>query len=107
MSVLSVKDECRTTLCMFKRHKSSTLLPPLPSSLFRRCSETTTYLRKITIPLSDPSKFCESAKSAGEDVRVEEPPDEVPIPDPPQAMWGNHYPHTANTIPLGDSSESP
>ncbi|KAH3810918.1 hypothetical protein DPMN_139317 [Dreissena polymorpha] len=44
---------------------SSTLPPPLSPSLFRRCSETTIYLRTITIPLSVPSKFWESAKSAG------------------------------------------
>ncbi|KAH3825452.1 hypothetical protein DPMN_127327 [Dreissena polymorpha] len=49
---------------------SSTLPPPLLPFLFRRCSETTIYLRTITIPLSDPSKFWESAKSAGKDVRV-------------------------------------
>ncbi|KAH3834063.1 hypothetical protein DPMN_107381 [Dreissena polymorpha] len=49
----------------------STLPPPLSPFLFRRCSETTIYLRTITIPRSDPSKFWESAKSAGEDIRVE------------------------------------
>ncbi|KAH3877052.1 hypothetical protein DPMN_000908 [Dreissena polymorpha] len=61
---------------------SSTLSPPLLPPLFRRCSETTIYLRTITIPLSDPSKLRESAKSAVEDFRVEG----VSISDPPQAM---------------------
>ncbi|KAH3823005.1 hypothetical protein DPMN_124800 [Dreissena polymorpha] len=43
--------------------KSSTLSPPLLMSHFRRCSETTIHLRTITIPLSNPSKFLESAKT--------------------------------------------
>ncbi|KAH3894246.1 hypothetical protein DPMN_018403 [Dreissena polymorpha] len=50
--------------------RPSSALPPLLSpSLFWRCSETTIYmyLQKITIQLSDPSKFWESGKSAGEE----------------------------------------
>ncbi|KAH3819650.1 hypothetical protein DPMN_121390 [Dreissena polymorpha] len=60
--------------CIFAQgppRPSPTLPPPLLSSLFRRCSETTIYLRTITIPLRYPSKFWESAKSAEEDVRVD------------------------------------
>ncbi|KAH3859289.1 hypothetical protein DPMN_102007 [Dreissena polymorpha] len=45
--------------------------PPLCPFRFRGCCETTIHLRTITIPLGDPSKFWESAKSAEEDVRFE------------------------------------
>ena len=51
-------------------YADASAVPQLPS-LFRRCSETTIHLRTIAIPLSDPSKFWESAKSAKGDVRLE------------------------------------
>ncbi|KAH3814604.1 hypothetical protein DPMN_143109 [Dreissena polymorpha] len=49
---------------------SSTLPASLLPSLLRRCSETTIHLQTMNIALVDPFKFWESAKPAGEDVRV-------------------------------------
>ncbi|KAH3861936.1 hypothetical protein DPMN_024890 [Dreissena polymorpha] len=61
-------------------------------SLFRWCSETNIHLRTITIPLGDPSKFCELTKSAGEDVRSR-----------PQNETTIHL--RTITVSFGDSSE--